>query len=180
MESLAREYTGKVDFYILYVREAHPAGNYPAHKNLSEKLHDAKDLKRLENVGARTILVDDVQGTMHTDFGARPNSVYILGKDGVILFRADWSEPEQVKEQLNRLLANDGYAATLEAVNVSNNFTPPTPEVAETHVRVWKRAGLGAFIDFGFSSTALARGRIREPYSVDRIPPGQNISMERP
>ena len=180
MESLAREYGGKADFYILYVREAHPAGNYPAHKILSEKLKDASDLKRLENVASRTILIDDVQGTMHEDFGARPNSVYVIGKDGVILYRADWSEPEMVKEQLHRLLAKDGYASGLEAVSVANNFTAPTPEVLETHIRVWKRAGWGAFIDFWFSSTALARGRVREPRSTDRIPPGQDIPMRHP
>jgi hypothetical protein len=177
MESLARQYSGQAGFYILYVREAHPGGNYPAHQSLSEKLQHAKDLQRLDHVAARTILIDDVEGTMHKDYGARPNSVYVIGKDGIISYRADWSEPDQVKEQLERLLAKDGNAAALEAVSVANNFTPATPEILEEHLRVFRRAGLGAIVDFWFSSTALARGRMRNPRSEQRIPPRKDISQ---
>ena len=63
MESLAIEYSGSVDFYVLYVREAHPGNNYPAHKSFSQKLKFAKDLIRLERVG-RTVLIDDLEGIL--------------------------------------------------------------------------------------------------------------------
>lgn len=180
MESLARAYSGKVDFYILYVREAHPARNYPAHKSLSDKVQYAKDLKRLDNVDTRRTLIDDLEGTMHRDYGDRPNSVYIIGKDGVILYRADWSEAEEVETQLNRLLETDGYASGLEAVSLTDNFTAPTPEAARALYRVFKRAGWGAFVDFWFSSSALAEGRVRKPRAINRVPPQQDISMRHP
>ena len=93
MESLAIEYSGSVDFYVLYVREAHPGKNYPAHKSFSQKLKFAKDLIRLERVG-RTVLIDDLEGTVHRDYGDRPNSIYIIGKAGVISYRADWDDPK--------------------------------------------------------------------------------------
>ena len=169
MESLAKTYEGKADFYILYVREAHPGENYSAHKSLSGKIAHAKDLQQFENV-CRTILIDDVEGSMHIDYGDRPNSVYLIGKDGVISYRADWSEPVEFEEQLKRVLENDGYAAGLEAVSLTDNFTPVTSESAETSIRVLRRSGWGALVDFWFSSPALARGRrVRHP-AVVRVP----------
>src|SRR3990172_5066299 len=116
MESLARKYSGSVDFYVLYVREAHPGQYYPAHGSFSEKLKNANDLNREEKVG-RTILIDDFEGTMNRDYGARPNSVYIIGSDGVISYRADWNEPREVEKYLNVLLAKNGMGAEVAPVD---------------------------------------------------------------
>lgn len=176
MESLAREYSGRVGFYILYVREAHPGGNYPAHKNLSDKLQHANDLKRLEHVG-RTILVDSVDGTTHINYGERPNSVFVIGKDGIVLLRADWNAPEEVKRQLNRLLENDGYASKVEAVSWSNNFTRATPEVLLEHYRVFQRAGYSALVDFLVASRNLVRTRSARP-AYTRVPSPQQGTSE--
>lgn len=176
MESIAREYSGKADFYILYVREAHPGGNYPAQKSLSDKLQHAADLKHLERVG-RAILVDNVEGTVHRDYGMRPNSVYVIGRDGIILFRADWNAPEEVKTQLNRLLEKNGYASGLEAINLTDNFTRLTPEVALEHFKVFSRAGYGAMVDFAVSSWNLSRRRAQQP-TYTRIPSPQGDTSE--
>lgn len=179
MESIAREYSGKADFYILYGREAHPGENYPAHKSLSEKLKNANDLQRIEDVG-RTILVDSVEGTVHRAYGSRPNSVFVIGKDGIVLFRAEWNAPAEVKAQLNRLLEKGGYAAELEAVNLNGNFTPATPEVLLEHYRVFKRAGYSALVDFAVSSWNLMRRRSARP-TYTRIPNTRpDISQLRP
>ena len=180
MESLAREFAGKADFYILYVREAHPGGNYPAPTSFEEKLQHARDLKRLENIGTRTILVDDLQGTMHNDYTARPNSVYVIGRDGIILFRADWNDPQQVRVQLNRLLGNNGNAAGLEASDLTGNFTALTPKTLIEQFRVFKRAGYGSLVDFVVSAWNLRRIRSL-PAAYDKIAsPQQDAPQLRP
>ena len=65
---------------------------YRAHRSLREKLRSAGDLRTLERVG-RSILVDDVDGKTHLAYGAMPNSVYLIGRDGAISHRADWVSP---------------------------------------------------------------------------------------
>lgn len=159
MESLANEYSGRVDFYILYVREAHPGKNYPAHTSFSEKLEYANDLKRLEAVG-RTILIDDFEGTMNRDYGARPNSVYIIGKDGVISYRADWNDPNEVEKQVNVLLESDGYGSKVSPVDVKNNFVPGTGGMMRTMYRVLNRAGFAAIADLALMAPNMLQGRI--------------------
>jgi hypothetical protein len=37
------------------------------------------------------VAVDDVDGTVHRAFGTRPSSAYLIDSDGVIVFRAHWS-----------------------------------------------------------------------------------------
>ena len=78
MEKLARDYRGQADFYVLYTREAHPGQNYPRHQNLEQKISYARDLQRLEGI-ERRVLVDDVDGSMHRDYGAWPDSAFIIG-----------------------------------------------------------------------------------------------------
>ncbi len=35
--------------------------------------------------------MDDIDGTLHRALSPKPNSAYVLGKDGTILFRAQWA-----------------------------------------------------------------------------------------
>jgi hypothetical protein len=180
MESLAKEFAGKVDFYVLYVREAHPGENYPAQTSFEEKLQHARDLKRLEDIGTRTILVDELQGTMHNDYGSRPNSVYVIGRDGIILFRADWNAPQELETQLNRLVEKNGFASGLEAVDLTGNFTSLTPKALVEQARVFRRAGYGAMVDFVVSAWNLRRTRgVRPAYNRAPSLP-QDASQLRP
>jgi hypothetical protein len=159
MESLAKQYSGSVDFYILYVREAHPGQNYPAHQSLSEKLNNANDLKRAENVG-RTILVDDFEGTMNRDYGARPNAVYIIGKDGVISYRADWNDPEGVEQHLNVLLAKHGMGAEVEPVDLRDNYVQVSSRLLRIANRVLWRAGFASVADSILMTPNMIQGRL--------------------
>lgn len=160
MEPLMKAYAGKADFYVLYTREAHPGENYPAHETFSDKVSNAHDMKRLENI-ERPILIDDLDGTMHRDYGARPNSIYVIGSDGVVLLRADWNDPKLLRAQLDRLLENHGNASGLEPLDVSDNFTAINAGAADAGRRVLLRAGYAAVVDFAASSLSLFRARSR-------------------
>ena len=169
MESLARTYRGQVDFYVLYVKEPHPGENYPEHKSFAEKLRYAKDLQRLENI-ERPILIDDLEGTMHRHYGVRPNSLFVIGKDGVVSYRADWSEPG-VEEHIQALLAKDGNGAAVTPVSVKDNLSALTPHELGNEYRVLTRAGFRAVADFVVRAPALLTPRIRKLFISP--PPGE-------
>lgn len=186
MESLANEYTGEVDFYVLYVREAHPGEHIPAHRSFSEKLKNANDLKREEKVG-RTILVDDIEGTMNRDYGARPNSVYIIGTDGVVSYRADWNNPEEVKKHVNLLLAKNGQGGEVTPVDITgrstrrderNNFVRITSRLLRITNRVLWRAGFASLSDWFLMTPSLIQGRVHAWMEKDRADK-QDASAQR-
>lgn len=147
MEQLANDYQGQADFYVLYTREAHPGQNYPAHQSLTDKIGFARDLKRIEGI-ERTVLVDDVAGTMHRAYGAWPDSAYIIGQDGVIGLLTKWNEPDKLRERLDILLEDGGYAAASAPVNLDSNSPGGGPTMMESSRRVLGRAGFAAVADF--------------------------------
>ena len=92
LEPMARDLaaagTGSVFFYT---REAHPGERFPAHRSLEQKLANARAFKEMCGI-ERPILVDDLAGTGHRLYGMLPNMVYLIGRGGRVLFRADWTD----------------------------------------------------------------------------------------
>ena len=102
MESLAKEYTGKVDFYVLYVREAHPGEVYPPHETLDQKIKHAWALREL---GKKTpILIDTLYGHVHRAYGGPSNMTLIMDATGHISYRAAWTVAEDIEAALVEIL----------------------------------------------------------------------------
>ncbi|MBI2821575.1 MAG: hypothetical protein HYX74_05070 [Acidobacteria bacterium] len=159
MENLARGYSGKADFYVVYVREAHPGQNYPAHRSFQQKVSHARALQGLEKV-KRAILIDSLEGGMNQDYGAMPNSVYVIGRDGVIAYRADWNDIAQTEKQIQAVLANGGQAAGLGPVSMQDNFVKVDSGSATGALSVLRRAGFAAVADFVLSFPRMSMGRL--------------------
>jgi peroxiredoxin len=122
---------------VLYVREAHPGALVKAHQNFEEKQSCALRLKEQDNEG-RTILVDDFEGGTHKAYGAMPNAVFIINRDGIVVFRAEWNNPSAVRKAIKDLVA--GKAPRAKAY-----FRPPLPWRA---IQTFKQAGNGSASDF--------------------------------
>ena len=86
-------------FIFVYTREAHPGENFPAHRNLEQKMSHALSFKERLKV-SRSILVDDLTGSGHKKYGELPNMTYVVAKTGRILFRSDWTDPPTIKTAL--------------------------------------------------------------------------------
>src|SRR5918995_3202132 len=95
-----------VEFFLIYVREAHPGEHHPAHETLEQKIQNAKALAELEGIGAKA-LIDDLDGTIHRNYGQQPNMLYVINKEGRVFFRALWAEEITLRRSLTSLLRAD-------------------------------------------------------------------------
>jgi thiol-disulfide isomerase/thioredoxin len=106
LEPMSKELSGKgISFIFVYVREAHPGENFPAHRSLEQKLAHARSFREQFRI-ERPILVDDLAGTGHKMYGMLPNMTYLIGRGGKVLFRADWTDPPTIRNALDYVLAS--------------------------------------------------------------------------
>ncbi len=127
----------RVSTAILYVREAHPGQLIPSHSSADVKHTCARRLVE-EDGETRLVLVDDFEGSAHRAYGGMPNAVFIINRNGCVVFRSDWNNPSATRSALEALL--DG-----KAVHTKSYFFPATPTTA---IRTLRRAGMGSTKDF--------------------------------
>jgi hypothetical protein len=125
------------DFVVLYVREAHPGSSIPQHRSLDEKLQRAREVKDTD-AEQRRILVDDLEGRAHQAFGCYPNAIFIVNRNGCVVYRSDWNDWKAVHKALSQLEAG-------EPARAKSLFKPAAPPIAW---RTLQRSGAGAFADF--------------------------------
>jgi len=109
MQEYATRYPG-LNFVLLYVREAHPGEKLPAHLTITRKIRAAAKTAEAHGEG-RTILVDQISGKAHKAFGNMPNSIYILGTDGAVIYRSIWNNTEKLDGVLRKVAAGEPVEA---------------------------------------------------------------------
>lgn len=135
MSALCQEHQD-ISFAVLYVREAHPGANIPAHGSEQDKQTCAT---RLAGDGEnRRIFVDDLRGTAHQAYGGYPNSVFIINRNGCVVYACDWNNPDITGRAL--ALVKAGKAANLKAW-----FRPVAPAVS---LKILRAGGKGSMSDF--------------------------------
>lgn len=149
-----------VTFVVVYVREAHPGRKIPPHGSFAEKVTNARRVAEEDGV-RRPVLVDDVEGTMHRRYDTLPNSVYVIGTDGVVAHRADWADPETLEAVLDRLRAAEDRGAAVTPTDRELNFARPTPDQFRELARVFRRPGADSALDFVQTVPRLAAIRLR-------------------
>ncbi len=142
LKELHARFGDRVRFVMVDVREAHPGKAAPQPETPDEKMAHAEQLRDLHGFEFE-LAVDDIDGTLHRALSPKPNAAYVLGKDGAILFRAQW--------------ANDtkGLAAALDAVatgespsrSQSGGVVRPILRQLRYMAPVFDRAGGGAWSD---------------------------------
>jgi len=146
---LHEEFAGRgVEFFLLYTRESHPAENYPAHGSFEQKLDYARDLKRLEDVRF-PILIDSLDGKIHRSYGTWPNALFVIHKDGRLVFRSNMANHRELRQFLEDLAGAEQAAAAGRVLHLqySERVIPHEADQA-THRRVYERAGPKAFEDY--------------------------------
>ncbi len=151
LNQLHARFGDHVRFVMVNVREAHPGKAVPQPQCLDDKIAHAEQLRDLHGFQFE-VAVDDIDGTLHRALSPKPNSAYVLGKDGAILFRAQW--------------ANDtkALAAALDAVaagesprrSQSGGLVRPMLRLLRNVAPVLDRAGGGAWGDMWRAAPPMA------------------------
>lgn len=90
LKRLHETYGAHIRFVMVNTREAHPGTLIPQPKTFAEKDRHARQLRDHHQFPFE-VAVDDLEGSLHRALGPKPNSAYLLGPTGVILFRAHWA-----------------------------------------------------------------------------------------
>jgi len=159
LNRLYEEYAGKdVEFLFVYVREAHPGEQLPAHRSLEDKTEAAELLREEEGVEL-PILVDSLDGKVHRQYGSRPNSTYLIDKSARVAFRALWTRPGVLEEALEELLESQEESGKEHAVVRDGEDASMPRRYGMLHAhRALERGGPKAVRDF--KEALGARGRV--------------------
>ncbi len=133
-------------FALLYTREAHPGERRGRHRDMDDKRAAAAGVAKAA-AEWRTILIDDIDGTLHRRLEGAPNSVTVLDASGTVLAYFHDSDPRAVSRFLE-----GRHAAPIRA-----RFRPAPPVAT---ARALLTGGWQAVRDFVRGLPALARYRI--------------------
>lgn len=98
VQELYEAFGEHIDFIMLYVREAHPGEHFVQAETLDEKLEHARFLKKLYDI-EWTVAADNIDGDLHRALDPKPNSAFLMDKEGKILFRSLWAADHQALHQ---------------------------------------------------------------------------------
>ncbi|MGE0129048.1 MAG: peroxiredoxin family protein [Blastocatellales bacterium] len=151
LNELHRRFGRQVRFVIVNVREAHPGGAIPQPPTLADKTKHAERLRDLYGFEFE-VAVDDVSGTLHRALSPKPNSAYVLGPDGTILFRAHWAnDTDTLSTALDAVVTKSLLRRTQ-----SGGIFKPMLRILRNIAPVLDRAGSGAWADMWRVAPPLA------------------------
>jgi peroxiredoxin len=173
MNRLHRKFTrSDVQFLFVYVREAHPGERIPAHGSMEEKTRAATMLREQEEI-QMPIVVDELRGPIHREYGKLPNPTFLIDKSGRIAFRALWTQPDIIEDALEALLERQrGRGVEHAIVNGGEDRSLPVSYAVVHAYRVLERAGEKSLADFRKAlgvrgRVVLAASRIAEPIALN-------------
>lgn len=119
VEQLKDKYGKKgVEFVVVYVRDPHPGEpafrQYVQPQTLEQRRQYAQELVQSRHMAA-TVVVDTMDDAVSQLFGSLPNMVYVIDRDGTIVYKATWTMAEKIDRVLDALTANAQAATQLSA-----------------------------------------------------------------
>ena len=151
LNELYLRFGDRLRFVMVNVREAHPGKAFPQPGTLDAKMAHAERLRDLYGFEFE-VAVDDVDGTLHRALSPKPNSAYVLGADGTILFRAQWAnDTKTLVAALEAIVAGESPHRS-----ESGGVVTPTLRMLRNLAPVLDRAGSGAWRDMWLVAPPLA------------------------
>ncbi len=128
LETVYRDYSPRgVKFFYIYKALAHPETNgYVTPYTLEERLLHVAEAERTLGSGFRWIC-DTMENDLKHALGDAPNSEFIIDPQGRVAVRRAWSNPEQVRRDLERLV---GPAPQQTKVSDLDLPRQPPPKIA--------------------------------------------------
>ena len=144
---------------FVYVREAHPGEQIPAHQSTDEKVRAALLLRAEEDL-AMPVVVDDLRGAIHGRYSRMPNPAFLIDKSGSVAFRAMWAKPAALEAAVKELLELQRERGSDHAVVMGGqDLRVPLSYAALSSYRALERGGEASVSDFrqalGLSNNVL-------------------------
>ena len=156
LQTLYDEFSGQIDFIMLYVREAHPVEHFTQSEIIEDKLENARSLKQFYNI-RWTVAVDNIDGDLHRALDPKPNAAFLMNNTGEILFRSLWAADRQA---LHRALAAVAAGRALQTKQSQALLGPVARAMGQVQ-EVMERAGPQAVTDLWWAGLPMAlAGRI--------------------
>lgn len=169
INELYNEFRGdNVEFLFVYVREAHPGEELPAHRSMSDKTNAARLLRDQEDM-EMPVLIDDLRGAIHRKYSRLPNPAFLIDKSGRVAFRCMWAKPDTLGEAIEELLElQQERGVEHVVVNGGQDLSMPMTYGVLYSYRALERGGKEALSDFreafGISGrVALTASRMAKP-----------------
>jgi thiol-disulfide isomerase/thioredoxin len=142
LNQLHARFGDRMRFVMVNVREAHPGNNAPQPQNMIEKTVHAVQLRDVHGFDFE-VAVDDIDGTLHRALSPKPNSAYIVDRDGTILFRAQWANDTSALSEALEAITNGKPLRRLQ----STELIRPMLSMLRYGAPIFDRAGKGAWRD---------------------------------
>jgi hypothetical protein len=125
MEALRRKFGRRAEFLIIYTREAHPVGGWEVRRNKEEGIRieaaaddDGRRVLARQAADALKIkmpvAVDTMDDSVARAYGGFPNAVVVIGRDGRIAARQQWTDPTSLGRVIAEAAAQPAPPATRE------------------------------------------------------------------
>lgn len=100
LHQLSQKYADRIDFLVVYIREAHPEDGWVVTMNRSEniKLDDPTTTDERTDVAESCalrleikmpVVVDEIDDAVASAYGALPDRLYLIGRGGHVAFQGD-------------------------------------------------------------------------------------------
>ena len=97
MEQLYSRYKDRVEFFVVYVQEAHPTDGWQVESNVDENILFRQHQSYIEREEAAQLcaigmhisvptLVEEIDNAIDEAYGAAPERLYLIGKDGRVAY----------------------------------------------------------------------------------------------
>ncbi|GIW81561.1 MAG: hypothetical protein KatS3mg105_3368 [Gemmatales bacterium] len=81
-----KRYGDKIQFFVVYIREAHPNSRIPQPSKLEQRVDIAKTMCQQLKLSLPT-LIDGMDNKTGIAYGGFPDRLYLVGKDGRIVYK---------------------------------------------------------------------------------------------
>lgn len=161
MQELFDEFGDRVNFIMVYVREAHPGQKIAQSETIEEKLDNARALKELHDI-QWTVAADNIDGELHRALDPKPNSAFLMDNNGVILFRSLWASDYGAL----RLALDHASAGHAPPITQSTKMIGPVVRAMGHVQEVMTRGGPQAVRDLWLAGFPMAlAGRVATLFS---------------
>jgi hypothetical protein len=118
LDELRRDFGARINFVIVYTREAHPTGTWEVdrnrdeeisvadHKDEAERRAAAKNARDRLRLGSFIITTDSMNNATATAYHGWPNAAAVLiGRDGTVLAYQQWFDAYLMRDAISNALA---------------------------------------------------------------------------